>query len=250
MGLAASPPRRLAASWTLVLGSALAALIPGIMVPAWPGGTLHVPAVLVGPSLPVAGALRSVAAFPLEERDERVPRLLVAVLLVLAGVLCLRHPLQTIAALSLIVGVVWLVTGMLIAYTAFSDRDLPHRAFVLGTAALGIVAGIVVLALPIESAVFLARLLGLWLVLLGLRSWWSPSHARPHCAGRAPDGGPVAPRRRDQRHGLHDVRRPGPAVSAGAGAAPAADGGSLSHGCGTGSRTAGAPAAPALTPAG
>ncbi|MGW5584384.1 HdeD family acid-resistance protein [Streptomyces sp. NPDC003857] len=185
----------LAASWTLVLSSALAALIPGIMVLAWPGGTLHVLAVLVGLSLLVAGALRFVAAFPLEERDERVPRLLVAVLLVLAGVLCLRHPLQTIAALSLIVGVVWLVTGMLTAYTAFSDRDLPHRAFVLGTAALGIVAGIVVLALPIQSAVVLARLLGLWLVLLGLAELvvafaWSAALRRAGAGGRS--GGSAA----------------------------------------------------------
>lgn len=185
----------LAASWTLVLSSALAALIPGIMVLAWPGGTLHVLAVLVGLSLLVAGVLRFVAAFPLEERDERVPRLLVAVLLVLAGVLCLRHPLQTIAALSLIVGVVWLVTGMLTAYTAFSDRDLPHRAFVLGTAALGIVAGIVVLALPIESAVVLARLLGLWLVLLGLAELvvafaWSAALRRAGAGGRS--GGSAA----------------------------------------------------------
>ncbi|MFJ8606235.1 HdeD family acid-resistance protein [Streptomyces sp. NPDC093675] len=185
----------LAASWTLVLSSALAALIPGIMVLAWPGGTLHVLAVLVGLSLLVAGALRFVAAFPLEERDERVPRLLVAVLLVLPGVMCLRHPLQTIAALSLIVGVVWLVTGMLTAYTAFSDRDLPHRAFVLGTAALGIVAGIVVLALPIESAVVLARLLGLWLVLLGLAELvvafaWSAALRRAGAGGRS--GGSAA----------------------------------------------------------
>jgi uncharacterized membrane protein HdeD (DUF308 family) len=35
-------------------------------------------------------------------------------------------------------------------------------------AVLGIVAGIVVLALPAESARALTRLLGLWLVLLGL----------------------------------------------------------------------------------
>jgi len=45
---------------------------------------------------------------------------------------------------------------------------MPHRGVVLGVALLGIVAGIVVLALPAESARALTRLLGLWLVLLGL----------------------------------------------------------------------------------
>ncbi|MFE9171382.1 HdeD family acid-resistance protein [Streptomyces kebangsaanensis] len=158
----------LGSSWTWILTSALATLIPGIIVLAWPGGTLHVLAVVIGLYLLVTGAFRFVAAFSREGHGERLPRLLVAVLFVLAGVLCLRHPLQTVAALSLIVGVVWLLSGMLTAYAALAAKDLAHRGLVLGAAALGIVAGIVVLALPTQSAVVLTRLLGLWLVLLGL----------------------------------------------------------------------------------
>ena len=91
-------------------------------------------------------------------------------LYVLAGVLCLRDPLQTVAALSLITGTVWLVSGILTLYTALMAGNLPHRGLVLGMAVLAVVAGIVVLALPAESARALTRLLGLWLVLLGLRS--------------------------------------------------------------------------------
>ncbi|MGX4693582.1 HdeD family acid-resistance protein [Streptomyces sp. JNUCC 63] len=158
----------LGTSWTWLLASALATLVPGIVLLAWPGGTLHVLAVVVGLYLLVTGAFRFVTAFSREEHGERLPRLLVAVLFVLAGVLCLRHPLQTVAALSLIVGVVWLLSGMLTAYAALAVKDLAHRGVVLGAAALGIVAGIVVLALPTQSAVVLTRLLGLWLVLLGL----------------------------------------------------------------------------------
>ncbi|MEU6217492.1 DUF308 domain-containing protein [Streptomyces sp. NPDC047022] len=157
-----------AASWTWILGAALAALVPGILVLVWPHETLHILAVLIGLYLLITGGFRFVTAFSREEHEERLPRLIIAVILVLAGVLCLRNPLQTIAALSLIVGVVWLVSGMLTAYTALVGRDLPHRGFVLGAAVLGIVAGIVVLALPAQSAVVLTRLLGLWLVLIGL----------------------------------------------------------------------------------
>ncbi|MGW4820253.1 HdeD family acid-resistance protein [Streptomyces sp. NPDC004227] len=158
----------LGSSWSWLLGSALATLVPGIIVLAWPNETLHVLAIVIGLYLLVTGAFRFVAAFSREEHGERLPRLLVAVLFVLAGVLSLRHPLQTIAALSLIVGIVWLLSGMLTAYTALAFRSLPHRGVLLGAAALGIVAGIVVLALPTQSALVLTRLLGLWLVLLGL----------------------------------------------------------------------------------
>ncbi|MBW8737068.1 MAG: HdeD family acid-resistance protein [Streptomyces turgidiscabies] len=159
---------RLGRSWTWLLGSAVATLVPGILVLVWPDETLHVLAVLVGLHLLLTGVFRFVAVFGREEHGERLPELLLAVLYLLAGVLCLRHPLQTIAVLSLVVGVLWLVSGILTLFTALATKDLPHRGIVLGVAVLGIVAGIVVLALPTESAHALIRLLGLWLVLLGL----------------------------------------------------------------------------------
>jgi len=158
---------RLGRSWTWLLGSAVTTLVPGVLLLVWPEATLHVLAVLIGLYLLVSGAFRFVAVFA-REGHERLPGLLLAVLYVLAGVLCLRNPLQTIAALSLITGVVWLVSGILTLYTAVSAEDLPHRGVVMVAAVLGIVAGIVVLALPAESARALTRLLGLWLVLLGL----------------------------------------------------------------------------------
>ncbi|EFL38267.1 HdeD family acid-resistance protein [Streptomyces griseoflavus] len=155
-------------SWQWMLGSAVVTFVPGIIVLVWPEATLHVLAVLIGLYLLATGAFRFVGVFGREDQGERLPGLLLAVLFVLAGVLCLRNPLQTVAALSLIVGVVWLVSGMLTLFTAVAARDLPHRGVVLGAAVLAVVAGIVVLAMPAESARALTRLLGLWLVLLGL----------------------------------------------------------------------------------
>ncbi|WP_406723882.1 DUF308 domain-containing protein [Streptomyces sp. GD-15H] len=178
---------RLGRSWTWLLGSAVVTLVPGVLVLVWPEATLHVLAVLIGLHLLVAGAFRFVAVFA-REGHERLPGLLLAVLYVLTGVLCLRNPLQTITALSLIVGVVWLVSGVLTLYTALAAQDLPHRGVVLGTAVLAIVAGIVVLALPAESARALTRLLGLWLVLLGLAEVvvafaWRAALRRTHSTG-------------------------------------------------------------------
>ncbi|WP_405672980.1 DUF308 domain-containing protein [Streptomyces canus] len=185
---------RLGRSWTWILCSAVATLVPGILVLVWPEETLHVLAVLIGLYLLVTGAFRFVAVFGREEHGERIPGLLLAVLYVLAGVLSLRNPLQTITALSLVVGVVWLVSGILTLYTALAAKDLPHRGVVLGAAVLAIVAGIVVLALPTESARALTRLLGLWLVLLGLAEAavalaWRAALRKTHTTGpHAPSG--------------------------------------------------------------
>ncbi|WP_081239034.1 HdeD family acid-resistance protein [Streptomyces viridosporus] len=198
-GPAGVPAEALAAlgrSWKWILGAAVATFVPGVIVLVWPEATLHVLAVLIGLYLLVTGAFRFVGAFGREDQGERLPGLLLAVLYVLAGVLCLRNPLQTVTALSLIVGVVWLVSGMLTLFTALAARDLPHRGAVLGAAVLAVVAGIVVLALPAESARALTRLLGLWLVLLGLMEAavalaWRASLRRAGIGGaaRRPAGG-------------------------------------------------------------
>jgi uncharacterized membrane protein HdeD (DUF308 family) len=162
----------LGGSWLWALGLALAMLIPGILILVWPDETLHILAVIIGIQLLVAGVFRFVTAFSDSRGDRgaggRVAAVLISVLAVLAGVLVLRNPFQTIAALSLVLGIYWLVAGMLTAFMAIGDHEVPHRGLAIAVGALGIVAGAVVLAYPVPSAVALARLLGLWFILLGL----------------------------------------------------------------------------------
>ncbi|MEU6208958.1 MULTISPECIES: HdeD family acid-resistance protein [Streptomyces] len=162
--------KQLGSSWHWALGVALATLIPGILVLVWPDETLHILAVIIGLQLLVAGGFRFVSAFSHgnEAGGSRLAGVLIAILAFLAGVLVLRHPMQTIGALSLIVGVFWLLTGLLTVYVAIADHALVHRGMLVGLGALGTVAGIVVLCFPVDSAVALTRLLGLWLVLLGV----------------------------------------------------------------------------------
>ncbi|MFJ3513960.1 MULTISPECIES: HdeD family acid-resistance protein [unclassified Streptomyces] len=160
--------KQVGAAWYWALGLALATLIPGILVLVWPDETLHILAVIIGLQLLVAGVFRFVAAFSHSGDGGRLAGVLIAVLAFLAGVLVLRHPMQTIGALTLIVGVFWLLTGVLTAFTAIADHSLPHRGLRFGLGALGAVAGVVVLCFPVDSAVALTRLLGLWLVLLGV----------------------------------------------------------------------------------
>ncbi|MEU9011199.1 HdeD family acid-resistance protein [Streptomyces sp. NPDC048479] len=156
-------------AWTWLLGIALVTLAAGIIVLVWPDESLHVLAVIIGLYLLISGAFRFVTAFSRDrEGGGRVAAVLVAVVAILAGVLCLRHPLQTTAVLALVLGAYWLVSGLLAAFVVGGERDMPHRGLAFAVAVLGIVAGIVVLAFPVESATALARLLGLWLVLMSL----------------------------------------------------------------------------------
>ncbi|AYV25533.1 HdeD family acid-resistance protein [Streptomyces sp. CJ_13] len=161
---------KLGSSWRWGLGLGLVTLIPGILILVWPDETLHILAVIIGLQLLVAGGFGFVRAFShsSDRGGSRLAGVLIAVLAFLAGVLVLRHPMQTIGALSLIVGVFWLLTGVLTAYVSIADRALVHRGLHFGLGVLGAVAGIIVLCFPVDSAVALTRLLGLWLVLLGV----------------------------------------------------------------------------------
>ncbi|WP_030154226.1 HdeD family acid-resistance protein [Streptomyces sp. NRRL S-244] len=162
--------KQLGSSWHWALGFALATLIPGILILVWPDETLHILAVIIGLQFLVAGVFRFVTAFSHggDGGGSRLAGVLIAMIAILAGVLVLRHPMQTIGVLSLIVGVFWLLTGVLRAYTAIADRALVHRGLLFGLGMLGVVAGVVVLCFPVDSAVALTRLLGLWFVLLGV----------------------------------------------------------------------------------
>ncbi|WP_405009452.1 HdeD family acid-resistance protein [Kitasatospora sp. NBC_01539] len=156
-------------SWWWALGFGVLTIVAGVVMLSWPEETARVVAIIIGLQLLVAGGVRFVTAFTQDDSaGARVLHVVLSLLAVLAGVLCLRHQLQTVGFLALIVGAYWLLAGILTLFVALGSRGAPGRGLAVFLGALGVIAGIVVLAYPVESAVALARLLGLWLLLLGL----------------------------------------------------------------------------------
>lgn len=154
--------------WTLVFAGVT--LVAGIIVLVWPQETARVFAIVVGLQFIAIGIARFVTAFAPGRADSgsRILYVLLSLLSVLAGVLCLRHQLQAVTVLALIIGLLWLIGGIVLLFSAIADHDSTYRGFSMGAGSLSIVAGIVVLGFPTQSVVALARLIGLWLVLLGL----------------------------------------------------------------------------------
>ncbi|WP_431681415.1 HdeD family acid-resistance protein [Kitasatospora sp. KL5] len=156
-------------SWLWPLSFGILTVLAGIVMLAWPEETTRVVAIIIGLQLLVAGVIRFVTAFTHDASSgSRVLYVLIALLSVLAGVLVLRHQLQTVGFLAIVVGLYWLLAGIVTLFVAISNKNAPGRGLSVFLGAIGVIAGIVVLAYPVESAVALARLLGLWLLLLGL----------------------------------------------------------------------------------
>ena len=154
--------------WALAFG--IVTLLAGLLVLAWPGRTVVVIAVLLGIQLMVAGIFRFVAAFEADEAasGNRVLLALLGVLSFIVGLYAVRHILLTIATLALVLGIFWIVNGIIEVFTALSDRESPSRGWTIFMGLLSIVAGVLVLVYPGISLATLAVLLGGWLVVLGV----------------------------------------------------------------------------------
>lgn len=144
--------------------------IAGVLALALPGTTLLVIAVVFAVQLFIFGVYRLVTAFATTESSagSRVLYAIVGILSILVGILCLRDPLQTIAVLTLMLGAFWLIAGIVELFNGVSARGEKGRGWAVLSGIVGVVAGIVVLSYPVGSAVTLAWLLGILLILHGV----------------------------------------------------------------------------------
>jgi uncharacterized membrane protein HdeD (DUF308 family) len=154
-------------SWGWILFFGVMTLLAGILTVAWPGRTVLVIAVLFGLQLFVGGIFRLVAAFTDIAAGHRVAYTLIGIFSIVVGILCLRHIFQTVAALALILGIFWVVSGIMDFFTGIFVRDMPRRGWVIFQGVLAFIAGNIVLLQPAISLVTLAWVLGIWLIVYG-----------------------------------------------------------------------------------
>jgi uncharacterized membrane protein HdeD (DUF308 family) len=154
--------------WWVAYG--VLSILAGIAAMAWPGVTLLALAVLLAVQLFVLGIFRVVAAFAVPDTSTgmRVLAIVVGILSVIVGVICLRSPLQTIVVLTLVLGAFWLVNGLVEIVTGIAGRGDRGRAWTIVGGVIGVLGGIVVLSAPVTSAVTLAWVLGVLLVVHGI----------------------------------------------------------------------------------
>ena len=154
--------------WALAFG--VLTVITGILLVVWPHISLLVAAIFFGIQLIISAVFRFVWAFtaPSESGWARVLMVIVAVLSVIAGVILLRDPVMAVFLLGIVLGIYWITTGILDVFTAIGYHELPRRWLIALMGGLAIVAGVIVLANPVPSLLFLAWVLGIWLIVFGL----------------------------------------------------------------------------------
>lgn len=159
----------LARSATGVIVLGVTALIAGVLILAWPGATIVAVAFVFALQIIVAGIFRIIAAFSANEirGGGRVLLALLGIVSILVGILCLRHPFQTAAVLVLLLGLFWIVAGILETVHAAGTHDMPGRGWAIAAGVISIIAGIFVLSFTAASVLVLVLALGIELLVYG-----------------------------------------------------------------------------------
>jgi len=153
--------------WQLPFSIGLLQVLFGIAVLVWPGVTLNVIAILIGLNLVIGGVLRLVMAAVDTSHDGRGAMAIWAVLSVLAGIVIMRAPEQSLALVVIVLGSFWVLWGLIEAFVAMTPGARGSRGALFLEAALAIGAGAVLLVWPTPSLTVLVWIAGLGFIVVG-----------------------------------------------------------------------------------
>lgn len=157
----------LAAHWGLVLAMGLVSILIGVIAIVAPGATLITLAIFFAVWLFVSGIVEIIQSFTVHgDTGGRVLNAFLGVLSVIVGFALLRAPFQSLEVLIFVLGIFWVAQGIMTFIGAFQRKDGRNLKIFMGI--LGVIAGTVILLYPISSAVTLALLGGIWLIILGI----------------------------------------------------------------------------------
>jgi uncharacterized membrane protein HdeD (DUF308 family) len=166
---------RWAKAWIVpvIFGAVSVAL--GVLVLVWPGHTVGAMTVLFGLYLLVTGVYRFVSAIQLHGVDPiaRAVALVLAALSAVIGVICLIDPFSTASTFAVVAGAFWLAAGAITFFGAWQRRGRGGAAgrapgLAGGGGVFSMVIGVLIMLFPGASLVFLAAVLGCWLIFFGI----------------------------------------------------------------------------------
>jgi uncharacterized membrane protein HdeD (DUF308 family) len=174
-----------ASNWGLYFAMGVVTVIVGILAIAYPNATIVTVAILFAAWLFVSGFVAIIVSFTVDgDTGFRILNALIGVLSVIVGFALLREPFQSVQVVIFVIGVFWVAQGIITLITAFSLRQGRGWAIFMGI--LGIIAGVIVLQYPMDSAVTLALIGGIWLIILGIMQIYSAWQVRSIAKATAP----------------------------------------------------------------
>ena len=141
--LGLTPQSRSHFGWDIFLGVLTVAL--GVLLIVFPLVAAAITSVVIGCVLLLAGVVDIVLALNSHTAGRFFLRLILGVLYGVAGFLLLAFPLWGVAVLTVVLGVMLLVEGVMAAVLAFNVRPAPAWGWLLFDAAISVVLGVLIL---------------------------------------------------------------------------------------------------------
>jgi uncharacterized membrane protein HdeD (DUF308 family) len=156
-------------AWQTVLVSGVLGMAFGAAVLIWPDVSLRIMAALAGVWLFISGLARIVGAFlpGAGSIARHVLSGIVGIVVLIAGLVCLRNLVTRLAVLALIFATTWILSGITEVVLAVQATGAV-RGSLLVVGVLSILAGIVLLVTPALSLATLVVLTGAGSLLVGL----------------------------------------------------------------------------------
>lgn len=175
-GLAGLLSSKWAKAWIVPVVFGAASVVLGVLVLVWPGHTVGALTALFGLYLLLTGIYRFVTAIQLHGVDPiaRVVALVLAVLSAAVGVVCLINPFTTASTFAFVAGAFWFAAGAITWFGAWQRRARDASGTPVGRGpgvaggVFSMIIGVLIMLFPGASLVFLAVVLGCWLVFFGL----------------------------------------------------------------------------------
>jgi len=153
--------------WQVELLVGIVTLGLGIALAFHPSTSLSVVCVFIGALLILGGIFHFVRALDHDEQH-RAWVAVAGLLEVVIGVVMIRHLDLTKAAIGLLIGIVWIVQGVVALLGGFMGGAREVRGWAIAFGLISLIAGIVVVSVPSSSVNALATLLGIWFIVMGV----------------------------------------------------------------------------------
>jgi uncharacterized membrane protein HdeD (DUF308 family) len=166
-GTALPPAFGPVSTWKAMLVTGIITLILGLIVAFHPSGSLNVIAVLLGILMIISGIFHLIRMFSSAE-SHRVWLGISGLLLIVLGVVLIRHLHVTVAIIGLLIGIGWIVQGLSALAVGLPGGAGEGRGWWIFFGIVSLIGGIVIVAAPVTSVTVLAVLVGIWFIVEGL----------------------------------------------------------------------------------
>ena len=154
--------------WWLFLVAGVVSLLIGAALIWFREETLTFVGIMIGLWILFFGIIRFLLALFGGESEGRVMLAVVGVLGIALGIIVMKNPTETIGIIAVIIGLFWIVFGLIDVFQGVTNSDLPGRWWTVlgGVVAAG--AGVLLVFWTEPTVLVLALIAGIFLIIEGV----------------------------------------------------------------------------------